>query len=412
MYTETGCRRYRFSVAWFASFLSLFMLVWAIGAVSAALFIFPWIVLVIRAPQLALAKTIENAPLFLLPAVALLSTAWSQYPEVSLRTSVEYFLTVEISILAGSLVNPRTFLSALLTALTVIMIIGLAIDGGESFRGGEPLIGLFPSKNQLGFHTVMLLIVALTVVFDKLQSVLARLIALFAFLLVPVCLAGAQSAGAIVFGIPAIIASTGLIAVRHLPVATRITVIAAVIITSIAAIIIFAGFADFGVLLEHLGKDSTLTGRVYLWQTARGLIGQSPILGLGYQAVWQVGNPVAEDLWAASFEPSGAGFNFHNLYLNTAVELGFVGLGALLLTFFALGIRLLRSVILRPSPPVCFAVAVYIFLCSNSFVEVTQLYPFYLGTVLLGIMWAYSGAQPLYPYGKILTPVKRNAMPL
>src|SRR5208282_5281850 len=115
--------------AWFACFLSLLMLALnaRLGGAAALLFLLPWSILIIRAPQLALAKTIENAPLFLLPGLALLSTTWSQYPESSLRASIQFLLTVEIAILAGSLTNPRTFVSALLSALTAIMIISLVI---------------------------------------------------------------------------------------------------------------------------------------------------------------------------------------------------------------------------------------------------------------------------------------------
>src|SRR5208337_501883 len=221
------------------------------------------------------------------------------------------------------------------------------------------------------------------------------------------------STGAIVFSIPAIAVLIAMMALGKLPVAVRATLIAAALLAIIATIIAVAGFVDdFGVILDLLGKDSTLTGRLYLWQTARYLIEQSPILGVGYQAFWQVGNPPAEELWAASFEESGSGFNFHNLYLNTAVELGLVGVASLLLTFLALAIRLLRSIILKPSPPVYFAAALFIFICSTSFIEVNQLYQFHIGTVLLGVMWIYSGARPLYPYGLILTPAKRNALPL
>jgi exopolysaccharide production protein ExoQ len=404
-----------FNVAWFACFFSLLMLGLnaRLGAAAAALFLLPWSFLVIRAPQLALAKTLENAPLFLLPGLALLSTTWSQYPETSLRASIQFLVTVEIAILAGSLTNPRTFVSALLHALTVIMVVSLVIDRGESLRGGPALMGVFQSKNQLAFYIVMQMIAALTAAFDRLQSILTRLIALFSLFVGPICLVAAQSTGAIVFSIPAIGALIVIMAVGKLPVAARATVIAAALLAFIATIIAIAGFVDdFGVILDLLGKDSTLTGRLYLWQTAHYLIEQSPILGVGYQAFWQVGNPPAEELWAASFEESGSGFNFHNLYFNTAVELGLVGVASLLLTFLALAIRLLRSLILKPSPPVYFAAALFIFVCSTSFIEVNQLYQFHIGTVLLGAMWIYSGARPLYPYGTILTPAKRNALPV
>ncbi|MGO8952370.1 MAG: O-antigen ligase family protein [Rhodomicrobium sp.] len=434
MHTQTGYRRHGiqgpgfarrsyaapksariFSVAWFTCFLSLFMLalIARLGGAAAALFLFPWSILVIRAPQLALAKTIENSPLFLLPGLALLSTAWSQYPEMSLRASIQFLLTVEIAILAGSLTNPRTFVSALFSALTAIMIVSLVIDRGESLRGGPALMGVFQSKNQLAFYTVIQLISAITLVFDKQQPVMMRLIALFSLFVGPVCLVAAQSTGAIVFSIPAIAGLIAFITLGKFPAVTRATAITAALLAIIALIVAVGGFLDdFGAILDLLGKDSTLTGRLYLWQTARDLIGQSPILGVGYQAFWQVGNPPAEELWAASFEESGSGFNFHNLYLNTAVELGFLGLASLLLIFLATAIRLLRSIILIPSPPVYLAAAIFIIIFSTSFIEVNQLYQFHIGTVLFCVVWIYSGGRPLYPYGRVLTPAKRNALPL
>ena len=165
-------------------------------------------------------------------------------------------------------------------------------------------------------------------------------------------------------------------------------------------------------LARILGKDSTLTGRTYLWQRARDFIDQAPLLGTGYAAFWQIGNPPAEELWAASFEELGAGFNFHNLYLNTAVELGYVGLTSLILMLFTAGVRLLISIVKRPSPPVYFATAVFTFFCLTSFIEVALLYQFHLGTVLFGAIWAYSGNQALPAYGSALTPRKRMAMPM
>ena len=208
-----------FSLAWLVCFLSLFMLglVTRLGGPAAALFLLPWGILVIRAPELALTRTAENASLFLLPALALLSTAWSQYPSVSLRAAIQLLLTVEIAVLAGSLTNPRTFLSAFLSALTAIMVASLAVDGGASFRGGAALMGVFQSKNQLASYMVIELIVALTVVFDRLQPVLMRLVALFALLLGPICLVAAQSTGAIVFSIPALGALLACMAAARLP---------------------------------------------------------------------------------------------------------------------------------------------------------------------------------------------------
>jgi exopolysaccharide production protein ExoQ len=401
-------------VEWIACFISLLMLGFLarVGAAAAALFILPWLLLAARSPRLAAAKLAQNAPFFILPALAVLSVTWSQYPEATLRLSIQFLLTSIIGIWAGTLIHPVTFASALLCALTAIVTGGIAADGGASFRGEQALQGFFDSKNMFALFTVIQLIAGITVLLDRRQSLFVRALGLFSLFEAPVCLVAAQSTGALVFSIPAIAAFLAIAAIARLPEAVRQVLVAVAIIAGAAALILIISFGgDTDLLLESLGKDSTLTGRTYLWQRARDFIDQAPLLGTGYAAFWQIGNPPAEELWAASFEESGAGFNFHNLYLNTAVELGYVGLTSLITMLLTASVRLLISIVKRPSPPVYFATAVFTFFCLTSFIEVALLYQFHLGTVLFGAIWAYSGNQALSTYGSALTPRKRMAMP-
>ncbi len=404
-----------FSIAWFACFLSFFMLgltAYA-GAPATAMLILPLMILAARSPQLALSRAIENWPLLLLPSLAFLSVAWSQYPEATLRASIQLLLTSVLAIWAGSLMNPRVFVSALLFALTLIMTVSLAVDGGASFFGGGVLQGVFESKNQLAFFAVIQFIAALAVIFDRRQHASERLLALFPLLLAPVCLMAAQSAGALVFSVPAIGTFLALTAIGRCSIMTRALVIAGVLVASAAALLAADAFVDdFSSAFDAIGKDSTLTGRTYLWQRAHEFIEQAPLLGVGYQAFWQIGNSPAEDLWAASFVAEGAGFNFHNLYLNTAVELGYPGLGLLILTLLWMAVRLFRAILLNPGYSVSFAAAIFVYLISTSFIEVLLLYPFQLGSMLLCAVWVHSTVWPAPSYGTGLTPLNRNASPL
>ena len=83
------------------------------------------------------------------------------------------------------------------------------------------------------------------------------------------------------------------------------------------------GLLDF--VLGIFGKDSTLTGRTYLWEQGWEAAQQFPILGYGYAAYWVQGFAEAERLWAEFYIASRYGFHFHNTYIETLVELGFVG---------------------------------------------------------------------------------------
>ncbi len=240
---------------------------------------------------------------------------------------------------------------------------------------------------------------------------LAGLSALFALVLATVCLAAAQSSGAIVFCIPAAAVLLGLTKTKALPITARAAILAGTLLTSVAVIIAAVGFFDDASgLLELLGKDSTLTGRTYLWQRGQELLAQAPAFGVGYQAFWQVGNPPAEELWAASLVGSGSGFNFQNLYINTGVELGYAGLVLLLAMLLWLALRLLRAIVLNPCPSGVFAAGVFVYLISSSFIEVALLYPFYLGSFLFGLVWVYAGRPPYEPVRKRHSPLTSSAV--
>lgn len=402
-----------FDMAWLACCFSLLMLglTASLGAGATALFILPWGVLAVRKPSAAVASLIKNAPLLLLPGLAFLSVCWSQYPEASLRFSLQLIVTTIIGIWAGTLISPRRLVSAILAALTMIMTASLLADGLTSYREGWAMTGVFESKNQLAFFAVMQLLAALAVLCDRLQPATMRALGALALLMAPVCLVAAQSTGALVFSVPALAAFFALTSISGWTPGGRSAAVAVVLFIVAASVTAAAAFIDdFSEVLDWLGKDATLTGRTYLWQRARDFIEQSPLLGVGYQAFWVVGNPPAEELWEASFERSGAGFNFHNMYLNTAVELGYVGLTLFVVTLLWTAARLVRSIVFWTGPTVAYVTAIFVYVISTSFLEVSLLIQFQLGPVLFCVIWAHSSADRVR-YAKRLIPAKRNAAP-
>src|SRR5581483_2182010 len=73
-------------------------------------------------------------------------------------------------------------------------------------------------------------------------------------------------------------------------------------------------------------KDPTFTGRTYLWYRAEPVIQQKPLLGHGFAAFWRPGSIDAEGLWRWAGVKHTVGFNFHNTFIETLVQLGIVGL--------------------------------------------------------------------------------------
>jgi exopolysaccharide production protein ExoQ len=79
--------------------------------------------------------------------------------------------------------------------------------------------------------------------------------------------------------------------------------------------------------------DSSLTGRTVIWDFANSEIARRPLFGWGYQSFWLAG-PDAPSIvdapgWVKEM-PDG-----HNGYVDTKLELGYVGLGLLLAFIFA-----------------------------------------------------------------------------
>jgi exopolysaccharide production protein ExoQ len=83
-------------------------------------------------------------------------------------------------------------------------------------------------------------------------------------------------------------------------------------------------------LFEVLGRDSTLTGRTGLWDSAFSAVMKRPILGYGYGAFWSRMDGEAMNVWL------GAGWMAplaDNGYVELSLALGMLGLGAFVLLF-------------------------------------------------------------------------------
>jgi len=136
-------------------------------------------------------------------------------------------------------------------------------------------------------------------------------------------------------------------------------------------------------LFKSMGKDSTLSGRTVLWDHGMEIGGETPILGHGYGAFWVQGNPRAEQLWYDNNISARSGFHFHNLYMETFVELGAVGL------IFVIGLILMilgkcTYLTLRYGMRMEFilSLAITIMFLIRSFVEVDLIGTFNIGPFL------------------------------
>jgi exopolysaccharide production protein ExoQ len=383
---------------WLLCFVSFTMLLfnqWTIltgnsylPQIDIALFLAPWIWIFLRQQGTASRNVLSNWPLYMLPMLALISTIWSDYPWASLRYGFQYLMTVIVGVLAGSCIKPRLLISALLCALTLATLVGLLRSVGADYE--DVMTGLFASKNYFALTISILLLIGLATALDRSQLWPFRLLGLIAAAGAPVLLALARSAGATVVSLIAVLATFAMSASARLRPEFRVALICLLALLLVTFIVLASfNLDEFSNVLSYFGKDMTLTGRIFLWEHALKSIGENPILGVGYQAYWQIGSPGAEELWAYA-KVGKYGFHFHNTYLQVAVDLGLTGLFILLMTYFVIGVRAIRAVFV-PRPTIEVQLAIALFICGllRTPLEVDSLFPFQIPTILLCLSWVY-----------------------
>lgn len=83
-------------------------------------------------------------------------------------------------------------------------------------------------------------------------------------------------------------------------------------------------------VVELLGRDPTLTGRTVLWEWGYAAISERPILGWGFAAYFRSEHGAVPSLYVPEFFDYEIA-HFHNSYIQTAVDLGLIGVLVLLL---------------------------------------------------------------------------------
>ena len=376
------------------------------GTTTIAVFIVASLTLLTLHPADCARALMRFSPLLMLPLMAILSALWSDAPQVTLRAGLQLMLTYVVTIVVCRRADVRLVIVALFAAFFLLCLTALPSVPG-SFARGQPLVGLLGSKNALGFGAHFCLALALAVICDSTQRLIARLVAVCALLLTIVLIylshsAGAQTSTALTF-----LFFPALVAFGRFKFSLRIAVAGAIILIVVLAVPFLTelqtAFTEFrtGVL----NKDATLTGRTYLWEFASRLSAERPWFGYGYAAFWRKGNIDAEGLWRWAGIASRSGFNFHNAFVEMKVDLGLVGQAILIATCIGITLTGLIRQMTRPSVPIAFFLALQAVLYIRSFTETGLIGPFSLMTVL----WIAGAVYAMDPEG--LARVRGSAEP-
>lgn len=309
-------------------------------------------------PERAMPLLAWSTPLLLLVGFSFLSSGWSPVP----ATTAYYTVQLGVTILCAAMLGAGTPAERLIDGLFIAFFIhgcsvfayGLWSHELSVFSPGENgYMGLAGSKNtcsDMAWSGLLLAQAKLRLEWQRVR-VLGVLAVLFLVALDLVIVLRSQSAGANAAGVVATLVYTALFLIARFPPAWRSTLIA-LVATAVGLAVatrkiwydsLLSGF------LQVAGKDSTLTGRTYIWERAQVLVNQRPLLGQGYSAFWRQGNLEPEAIWDAMYVENRVGFNFHNSIYEILVSFGYVGLALFAVVFAYCIIRLLARFVGRPS---------------------------------------------------------------
>lgn len=334
--------------------------------------------------------------ILLIPMLAILSFLWSDQPGKSLRSGLQLFLTSIIAIVLAETTREDIFLSAAACAMLIAMLISL-LFGSTAINGLTQevvLTGIYQSKNFLSVHSALSFFTGLTLMFNRHHGWIFRGLGALLTLISFIVLLNAKSLA----GLVAVIVSAfaGLLVIFYLKWEmtgfSRRAINFFLILTGVClglAIVLFVSQGYFDELMYSLDKDPTLTGRTYIWQRGLEFFWSNPVLGTGFQAVFYQGNAVAEDIWEALNFTSGAKFNFHNMFVDILIELGVVGLTVFLAVIFIQCRRILLERSLVMGSRESYAVFIFIFMLSQTILEVSWFREFSIMQLLICFSWVY-----------------------
>ncbi|MDR7145328.1 O-antigen ligase [Rhizobium sp. BE258] len=316
---------------------------------------------------------------------ACISAAWSPVAGLTIRGGLQYLTTIVCALIAARVVSVRALTIGLCIGSCAVLIYSLLFGqfSYDPLDGVYSFIGAFGSKNQLGIFASLAVLSAFGVLFAIKAGRILRAMALASGAFGTFSLYAAQSATSTITIAAAIGATTGALLLAKFSPRHRTVFFTTAVPAALVSVIIAMTSGLYGAILGVFGKDTTLTGRTYLWQRGFEIAHEQPILGIGYQGFWVQGFSRPEVLWQQFYITSRTGFHFHNTYIETMVELGYVGLFLLSTivvgTFAGYIYRLLTAT--RRDDLVLFGITA-LFL-ARSFVEVDFLNQYTIGTFLV-----------------------------
>lgn len=269
-----------------------------------------------------------NKCLCLLVLLAIVSTLWSQDPAITLYHGVALLGTTLVAIDLALHYSIREQLRLICIVLGLVVLLSIAV---EVFASGliphapsDPSDldvagwqGVFATKNNFG--RIVVLAAAAFLSRPRLRR-RDTLLMVTLMVIAGAAVYAARSAGSLVTLGVIILMYSAFGALRWRPAVLTLVGVGALLIVVPTT---YWALNNLDAVTAILGRDPTFSGRTELWRLTVENIAQSPVLGHGYDAFWNVSSQQAARIRGAIGWPAPTS---HNGYLDMLLDLGFAGL--------------------------------------------------------------------------------------
>jgi exopolysaccharide production protein ExoQ len=320
------------------------------------------------------------------------SVLWAFKPELSFIRYAQQVMIV-ISIVLPAIMSDRRvdLIRALFLCFAFAAILNMIFAfimpplKGENVTLGYT--GYFPGKNYLGELAAIVLLLSLS---ELTHSWCRRVVAIIFLAVAFYLLFLSNSKTALGLALLAPLVAGLTLIIRRI---TRISP-AVIPVAVLFVYMVLSSISNFTVyrLSYMIYGESTFTHRKIIWDFASNEIARRPLLGWGYQSFWLVGpdGPSIVDApgWVKDMP------NAHNGYLDTRLELGYVGFGFLLTFILATLHAIGRLLDLNPSRGWS-VLSLFYFVMIHNFLESTWMRGFeFLWIVFLFLVAEIARSRP------------------
>ncbi|WP_378944702.1 O-antigen ligase family protein [Paracoccus sp. R86501] len=254
-------------------------------------------ILALRHAQAVARSILRSAPLLALVGLQFASVLWSISPSISLRRAVALAITLLLSHVLAVVFTPRQLLWLVASALGTCMLASLAMMGLSPSLAFVPdegvLRGIYQNKNVLGWGAGIATVAGVILACDRGGD--RRKAGAMIAVVSAACLVMSQSSTGLLAAAGALIVAGFLVLLGRARGLGRVLLLVGFMVAA-GMTLIFLGLLLVP-LLEALGKDATLTGRVPMWHLIDARIADRLWLGHGYQVFWTMGNQEAWVIW-------------------------------------------------------------------------------------------------------------------